>query len=288
MENKVGDVEASCSFISAENDDRKKDLSKAKSEIASLKGKCENLEKNTQSYMDKSAKLEAKVIDLESRSMRENLLFYGIPEGGPEENCENLVKTLCAEKLEILEPHSLVFDRIHRLGNASHNKVRPIVAKFHYFKQREMVRQASYNHSASLKAANLGIGIQWPQQVRDARKTLCAEKLEILEPHSLVFDRIHRLGNASHNKVRPIVAKFHYIKQREMVRQASYNHSASLKAANLGIGIQWPQQVRDARKTLYPIMQQEKNKGNTAKMVKDKLFVNGIEYVPGQQQQPQH
>ena len=210
MENKVGDVEASCSFISAENDDRKKDLSKAKSEIASLKGKCENLEKNTQSYMDKfSAKLEAKVIDLESRSMRENLLFYGIPEGGPEENCENLVKT-------------------------------------------------------------------------------CAEKLEIHEPHSLVFDRIHRLGNASHNKVRPIVAKFHYFKQREMVRQASYNHSASLKAANLGIGIQWPQQVRDARKTLYPIMQQEKNKGNTAKMVKDKLFVNGIEYVPGQQQQPHH
>lgn len=65
------------------------------------------------------------------------------------------------------------------------------------------------------------------------------------------------------------------------MRQASYDNASDLKKENLGIGVQWPQQVREARKTLYPIMQQEKNKGNTVKLVRDKLYVNGVEYQPG-------
>lgn len=89
--------------------------------------------------MEKSAKLESKVADLESRSMRDNLLFYGVPEGGENEDCENLVRKVCAEhlKLNLQDVTNLVFDRVHRVGNASDNKVRPIVAKFHYYKQRE-------------------------------------------------------------------------------------------------------------------------------------------------------
>ena len=87
--------------------------------------------------------------------------------------------------------------------------------------------------------------------------------------------------------MRPIVAKFHYFKQREMVRQVSHDHADDLKNVKLGVGIQWPQQVREARKVLYPITQQEKNKGNTVKLARDKLFVNVVEYVPGQQQQQQ-
>ena len=71
------------------------------------------------------------------------------------------------------------------------------------------------------------------------------------------------------------------------MRQKSYDRAKVLKEANLGVGMQWPQHVRDARKLLYPIMQQQKNKGNTVKMVNDKLYVNGVEYVPGQQQQQQ-
>lgn len=203
MENRVNTVETSCAFMSGENDDRKTELNKTKSDLTSLKGKCDNMEKNTKTYIEHSAKLEAKLTDLESRSMRDNLLFYGIPEGGNTESCEDLVRAICVEKLEIQEARNMVFDRVHRVGTASNNKVRPIVAKFHYFKQREIVRQASYDHAQVLKGANIGIGVQWPQQVREARKSL------------------------------------------------------------------------------YPIMQQERNKGNTMKLVKDKLFVNGVEHVPG-------
>ena len=209
VETRVDTVETSCKFMEHENEDRKKDIKQAKTDITNLKGQCANLEKNTKSCMEKGAQLQSKVADLESRSMRDNLLFYGVPEGGEHENCETLVKNICSDQLQIQESYGLEFDRVHRIGSPSHNKVRPIVAKFHYFKQRETVRQKSYDRAEVLKEANLGVGIQWPQHVRDARKLL------------------------------------------------------------------------------YPIMQQEKNKGNTVKMVKDKLYVNGVEYVPGQQQQHQ-
>ena len=206
MDVRLNDVEKACTFTSAENDDRKKELCSAKSDIDKLKNQCKSLEQNTKSFQEKNQKLESKLTDLESRSMRENLLFYGLPEGGEHENCEQLVRQLCVEKLEIQEARNMVLDRVHGVGVASHNKIRPIVAKFHYFRDRETVRQKSYDYAQVLKGANIGIGMQWPQQVRETRKAL------------------------------------------------------------------------------YPIMQREKSNGKTVKMVRDKLFINGVEYVPQQHQ----
>ena len=85
MDINVNEVEDSYKFISSENDDRKKELEKTKAELKLLKSNSNTLE-------DKNSKLETKAVDLESRSMRENILFYGILEGGPQENCEKLIK----------------------------------------------------------------------------------------------------------------------------------------------------------------------------------------------------
>ena len=50
-------------------------------------------------------------------------------------------------------------------------------------------------------------------------------------------------------------------------------------AENFTIGAQRPKQIRETRKTLHAIMQQERAKGNTANIVKDKLYVNGHLYA---------
>ena len=138
MDIKVNDVEDSFKFISCENDDRKKELEKTKIELKSLKSNCKTLE-------DKNSKLETKVVDLESRSMRENLLFYGIPEGGPQQNCEILIKELCVNYLETPEAKSMLIDRVHRIGPSRPNKTRPIVVKFHYYGETEAARTRSYD-----------------------------------------------------------------------------------------------------------------------------------------------
>ena len=165
MDTRVNEVEDSCTFISKENDDRKKELEKAKSEIKTLKSNCKSLE-------TKNSKLETKVVDLESRSMRDNLLFYGIAEGGEHENCERLIKQVCVEQLQMPEAKDMLIDRAHRMGAVKKDKPRPIVAKFHYYAQKEAVKSKSYERAENLKQANEGIGTQWPQQVREARKVL--------------------------------------------------------------------------------------------------------------------
>ena len=68
--------------------------------------------------------------------------------------------------------YQLKFDRVHRIGPKSAAKVRPIVAKFHYFDQREQVRKLSFDSSEALKTAKQGVGAQLPKEVRDARKPL--------------------------------------------------------------------------------------------------------------------
>ena len=206
IDKSVNEVEGACSFISRENDDRKKELQTAKSEISKLKEKCECMEKNTSDYAQQNAKLESKVSELESRSMRDNLMFYGITEMQNEE-CEQLIKQFCREKLEVSEAQNLTFDRVHRVGYQQANKTRPIVAKFHYYKEREVIRTKSFKKSEQLKQQNFRVGAQWPQQVRDARKTL------------------------------------------------------------------------------YPIMLREKQKENNVKFVRKKLFVNGQEYSLAQDEQ---
>ena len=200
IEPRVTEVEKSCSFISDENDNRKKELDRAKSEIVKLKYDCTNMKTDADMLRQKNAALESKVTDLESRSMRDNLLFYGIPERGQHENCEELIKQVCVETLELEEAETMKFDRVHRIGMHSTSKIRPIVAKFHYFKEREQVRQKAYEKSNTLKSANMGIGKQWPSEVRDTRRAL------------------------------------------------------------------------------FPIMQREKSNGKNVKLVKDKLYVNDIEY----------
>lgn len=71
--------------------------------------------------------------------MRENVIFYSIPEvphlidgQARGENCEALVKELITTKLQ-LEAANMVIDRAHRLGSKRARKPRPIVVKFHRY-----------------------------------------------------------------------------------------------------------------------------------------------------------
>ena len=128
IEPRVTEVEKSCSFISYENDNRKREVESARAEVQKLKSDCSNMQADTNFLRARNATLEAKVTDLESRSMRDNLLFYGIREQGQLENCEQMVKEVCIENLDLPEAIDMKFDRVHRVGTFSYNRVRPIVA----------------------------------------------------------------------------------------------------------------------------------------------------------------
>ncbi|XP_069134363.1 uncharacterized protein [Argopecten irradians] len=125
------------------------------------------------------------IVDLKCRSMRNNLLFFGIDEqdgpdfdtvdtsgGGrvrsPTEDCIAKIQTLARDTLLI--PDSLAIDSAHRIGEKGRGKTRPIVARFNsrYRQQKEEVKQ----RSSKLRGTNKYITDQYPPEVQETRKRL--------------------------------------------------------------------------------------------------------------------
>ena len=95
----------------------------------------------------------------------------------------------------------------------------------------------------------------------------------------MIFDRSHRLGNPAKSKLpRPIIVKFHYFKQKEVVREASFQKRGSLKTADCGVSCQIPKEWRDARKSLSNVYGEEKRKGNKVKFIGENLYINNAIY----------
>ena len=106
------------------------------------------------------------LVDLTWRSMRDNLLFYAIPEAGNDEDCEATVQTFFKNELGITEDIGL--ERVHRMGRRVDGKCRPIVAKFSSFKKREVARLAG----PKLAGKRFGISEQIPKEWQDRRQAL--------------------------------------------------------------------------------------------------------------------
>lgn len=176
-------------------------------------GICDSLIDTNTEFKDRLASIEQaqatkdeKLIDLQWRGMRENLIFSGIPESelGPNEyeDCENLIKSFIREQMHVAR--DIQFDRVHRLGR---------------------------------------------------------------------FKRTQRYP-------RPIVAKFTYYKDKEEVRKAA---PKSLIGTNFSVNEQFPQEIEERRKVLYPIAKDARRNQNTVRLVRDKLFINGQQYNPRDQ-----
>src|SRR5258705_4516970 len=87
------------------------------------------------------------VQDLEDRSRRQSLIFYGITERrgeswkDAEEEVVNLCKSfgLCPRDLQ------LYIDRAHRLGLFTPGRIRPIIVCFTYYKDKEAILRNAKN-----------------------------------------------------------------------------------------------------------------------------------------------
>ncbi|VDI59818.1 Hypothetical predicted protein [Mytilus galloprovincialis] len=88
------------------------------------------------------------------------------------------------------------------------------------------------------------------------------------------FGNVHRFGKPGLNGVRPIVTRFIYRREMEHVLSRTYK----LKGKKFGISEQFPPEIENKRKDLYPIMKKAKSEGKKVKLVRDKLYINGKLY----------
>ena len=102
---------------------------------------------------------------------------------------------------------------------------------------------------------------------------------ELRIDHRIDFGNVHRFGRRTGGKPRPIVAKFLHHKDLRLC----LNRANNLRGTQFGISEQFPSEVEDRRKQLYPVMRQLRQQGNRVKLVRDRLFVNGRPYDEDEQ-----
>ena len=103
-------------------------------------------------------------------------------------------------------------------------------------------------------------------------KDVIANKMGVDENNEIEIERAHRLGaKRNDEKPRPIVAKFLRYQDKEYIRKSAY----LLKGTKVGIADQFPKEIAETRKKLYPILKKAKEDGRAVKLIKDKLFING-------------
>ena len=165
-----------------------KDLDKAK---ASRK---ESEEKTNEEIK----RLKFKLLNMDVYQHRENLRFYGIPETELAKNGDKIIILwdFLDNVLDLTNAKSVSFQRVHHLGKITNGKVRPIIARFAHYPDREKVMELG-------KKLNLhsgyGVSPDLPREVVEIRKKLIPKMVEVrkqgkrasysrAEPYKLFID----------------------------------------------------------------------------------------------------
>ena len=177
-------------------DDVIQDRKQSDTRINELCERMDQLEGHVTGLSEKQSKIDDTVVDLQCRSMRDNLIFTGIQEVQLEDDEYEDVEKSLNTFLEIQMGIRKLFDfhRVHRLGayKGPEADPRPIIAKFEHFKDREYVRSQA---PKTLRDKPFGIREQFPKVVEDKRKLLYPEmKKAKLNPENkvrLVKDKLY-------------------------------------------------------------------------------------------------
>ena len=140
--------------------------------------------------------LAYKSIDLEARSRRNNLVFWGLLENY-HENCFEIIRDLIQRHLDI-NAGKMYIARAHRLGPrkiGQRNPKRPIIVNFRDFCDTELIMSRAH----LLKQTPFSVAYDLPKEINEARKKLWDElrsikradprvKFQILYPARLIVD----------------------------------------------------------------------------------------------------
>ena len=135
------------------------------------------LEKDLERVQKSNSAMSEDIIDLQARSMRDSLLFFGFDECNTfedrrEENCVHTIMNFCETTLNLPNVRdTLKIDRAHRIGPYNKDKTRPIVAKFNFFQDKVVIKRRAFD-VLDRSTSKYRISDQFPKAIQDRRKTL--------------------------------------------------------------------------------------------------------------------
>ena len=156
--NRLNDLTRTVEFVSKKLSETNEELESVKKDNAELRLSQEQLKQQVKN-------LKNEVVNLEAQSRRGNLVFDGFEEGEGEtwEKSEEILLNFLNEHMGPVFPDGLTFDRVHRSHQKSREgKPRQIVAKFTFFKQRDLV----WKNRFKLKGTNVWTSEDFPKSVK--------------------------------------------------------------------------------------------------------------------------
>ena len=152
------------------------------------------LETVVKSYEDRIRLLENNSIDLEARSRRNNIFFYGLAKHRIE-NCMDIINQFIADQFDIVVEQNAI-SRAHHIGRYRGNdNQRPVIVAFQEYTLSERISKLGY----MLRDTKFKISLDHPREITCARKTLLPDlkqakalnslaKVTILYPAKLVVN----------------------------------------------------------------------------------------------------
>eukprot|EP00745_Piridium_sociabile_P038347 TRINITY_DN699_c0_g1_i12.p1 TRINITY_DN699_c0_g1~~TRINITY_DN699_c0_g1_i12.p1 ORF type:complete len:280 (-),score=67.35 TRINITY_DN699_c0_g1_i12:640-1356(-) len=165
FDTKFEEVKQEFNALREDNVSLKEELRGLREEVSGLRQQNQDLQRKNDHLAEKLDYLDRKVDDLEGRSKRNNLVFYGVARRENETNsdCEDILKDLFTDKLELAR--DVEMDRVHRVSSRPDS---PIVARCVFYKQKVDILKAK----TKLKGTNIFVGEDFSTKVRDLRKRL--------------------------------------------------------------------------------------------------------------------
>ncbi|KAK3105321.1 hypothetical protein FSP39_022501 [Pinctada imbricata] len=164
-----------------------------------------HLRQSVSDLKDEKEKLNEKVVDLKWRSMKNNLLFFGIPGETKYEDTEGKLRYFLYNELGI--ERQVQFGNVHRFGRFTHGKDRPIVARFVYNDERSLVLENAFK----LRNSHFGIREQFPPEMEDKRKDLypiaqhfrgCGDRVKLVRDKLFVNGKLYESGGSMESGAR--------------------------------------------------------------------------------------
>ncbi|CAN7942626.1 unnamed protein product, partial [Ixodes hexagonus] len=165
-------------------------LSKIEQELPMLeeiKSDIEDLQAVTDANTSAINQLTRAQDDLENRSRRNNLVFFGIPDSEKETWAEAEAKVIAVASESLgVQLKADAIERAHRLGRYRTGADRPIIAHFENFKYKEAVLSRAFK----LKGTRTSISEDFSQRVINIRKQLIGFAKSKNAKFSLRYDKL--------------------------------------------------------------------------------------------------
>lgn len=150
---------------------QKQEIKQLKENVRELTQRCDLLEQLLIKVSKKNAYLEDRIVDLTSRSMRDNVVISGISES-EYERCESKVSDFLSANIEVnCGPNDI--ERAHRMGafKGATGEPRPMVVKLKgHTKDKVMKNTSKLKGKRSATGKSLYISAQEPEAIAEKRK----------------------------------------------------------------------------------------------------------------------